>query len=164
MTASIRKATLAELDAILAVYDEARAFMRKTGNATQWSGGYPSREVIAADIQADRLYVYEDDNGIGGVFVFFVGNDTVYAGIDGDWGSGATVYGVMHRVAVVHHGRGIGRELIDYAFRRSPADLRIDTHADNRPMRSLLAKCGFTPCGTVDYGAAGKRIAYRKTE
>ena len=37
----IRRATLQDLDRMLEIYDYARAFMRSTGNPTQWSGGYP---------------------------------------------------------------------------------------------------------------------------
>ena len=163
MSYTIRKATEGDLGTLLTIYENARSFMRATGNATQWAGKYPAREDTVRDIAEGRLYVYEDNEGIGGVFVFFVGTDEIYTNIDGDWGSDATTYGVMHRVAVARHGAGIGARLIDYAFAHSPADLRIDTHADNGPMRALLTRCGFVACGTVDYGEAGKRIAYRKT-
>ena len=164
MTYNIRKATEGDLDVLLAIYENARAFMRLTGNATQWAGHYPAREDTVSDIAEGRLYVYEDGKGIGGVFVFFVGTDEVYSRIDGDWGSDAASYGVMHRVAVSRHGEGIGQKLIAFAWAHSPRDLRIDTHADNGPMRALLTRCGFTACGTVDYGEAGKRIAYRKAK
>ena len=41
---TIRKAEKADLDKIMDIYDTARAFMRKSGNPTQWAGGYPPRE------------------------------------------------------------------------------------------------------------------------
>lgn len=38
----IRRAVAGDLPAIMRIYDAARQFMRSQGNATQWSGGYPS--------------------------------------------------------------------------------------------------------------------------
>ena len=161
---AIRKAIPAELDRILAVYDDARAFMRTVGNPTQWSGGYPSRDVLEADIEAGRLYVCVEDGNLLGAFVFFVGEEPVYKTFKGDWGTDATTYGVIHRVAVSARERGVGAAMLAYGYERAPGDLRIDTHRDNRPMQALLTKCGFTPRGIVDYGPAGERIAFRKGE
>lgn len=161
---TVRLARPEEIDEVLAVYDDARAFMRTSGNPTQWSGGYPSREVLLADIAAGRLYVCAEEERLLAAFVFFVGEEPVYRTFRGDWGTDSTHYGVIHRVAVRDRGRGLGSAILAYGYARSPRDLRIDTHAENRPMRSLLAKCGFTPCGVVDYGPAGERIAYRKAE
>ena len=45
----IRHAAVQDVPAILRIYDAARAFMRRTGNLTQWSGGYPSEEIVHAD-------------------------------------------------------------------------------------------------------------------
>lgn len=161
---TVRLARAAEIDDILNIYDDARAFMRTAGNPTQWSGGYPSREVLLGDIAAGQLYVCEDAGSLLAAFVFFVGEEEVYKTFDGDWGSDSTIYGVIHRVAVRARGRGLGAAILAYGYARAPGDLRIDTHRDNHPMRALLAKHGFVACGTVDYGAAGKRIAYRKWE
>ncbi len=46
----IREATAADLDGIMPVLDAAKGIMRSDGNMNQWSGGYPSREAILADI------------------------------------------------------------------------------------------------------------------
>ena len=161
---SIRLARTEEVDLLLALYDDARAFMRTTGNPTQWSGGYPSREVLLEDIEKSRLYVCEEAGEVLAAFVFFVGEEEVYKTFRGDWGSDATTYGVIHRVAVRARGRGLGSLMLAFGYERAPGDLRIDTHRDNTPMRSLLAKHGFVPCGIVDYGPAGERIAYRKAD
>ena len=50
MAAGIRPATEADLDAVAAIYDAARAFMRANGNDVQWVGGYPGRESAARDL------------------------------------------------------------------------------------------------------------------
>ena len=160
----IRLARAEEIDRILGIYDDARAFMRTVGNPTQWSGGYPSRDVLLADIAARRLYVCVEAGNLLGAFVFFVGEEEVYKTFKGDWGSDATTYGVIHRVAVRTRERGIGAAMLAYGYERAPGDLRIDTHRDNHPMQALLKKHGFLPCGIVDYGPAGERIAFRKGE
>ena len=43
---NIRPARMEELDTIMALYDQGRRFMRRSGNANQWINGYPSREMI----------------------------------------------------------------------------------------------------------------------
>ena len=40
----IRKAKLADLPRMMEIYAEARAYMRRNGNPTQWANGYPSEE------------------------------------------------------------------------------------------------------------------------
>ena len=47
----IRQATVQDIPEILRIYDAARAFMRRSGNLTQWSGGYPSEEIVRTDIE-----------------------------------------------------------------------------------------------------------------
>ena len=37
----IRNAVQKDLPQIMKIYENARSYMRKTGNPTQWSGGYP---------------------------------------------------------------------------------------------------------------------------
>ena len=42
----IRNAVQKDLPQIMKIYENARSYMRKTGNPTQWSGGYPGEDVI----------------------------------------------------------------------------------------------------------------------
>ena len=57
----IRPATNEDLPRLLQIYDCARAYMRSTGNPTQWAGGYPKEETLREDIAAGQLYVLEED-------------------------------------------------------------------------------------------------------
>lgn len=67
----IRDAHISDLDAIMPLFDRARAYMRASGNPSQWDESYPSREVITADIEAGHCRVLVDgDGGIVGVFAF----------------------------------------------------------------------------------------------
>lgn len=159
----IRKAELAELPHISEIYAAAREYMRLAGNAAQWSGGYPSDEIISDDIEKSRLFVCEDDGDILGVFCYFFGEDESYRVItDGTW-EGEPPYGVMHRVAVAEnaHGRGVADFCFEYSFRQC-RDLRIDTHRDNIPMQRVLARCGFRRCGIIYLENGDERIAFQK--
>lgn len=56
----IRKATIEEIDDIMRVYEQARAFMAESGNATQWADGYPQKEMLLDDIAQGNLYICEE--------------------------------------------------------------------------------------------------------
>ena len=53
----IRPATAHDLDALDGIYAHARRFMAQTGNPTQWGPNEPSREELAASINAGTLFV-----------------------------------------------------------------------------------------------------------
>ena len=53
----IRKTTERDLARIAEIYENAKRFMRDTGNPNQWNGGYPDRETLEMDIEKQRLYV-----------------------------------------------------------------------------------------------------------
>ena len=69
----IRKANYNDLVQIEKVFEYARSFMRKTGNLTQWAGGYPQKEILEEDIEKDRLFVFENDGEIIGLDISFNG-------------------------------------------------------------------------------------------
>ena len=66
----VRKAEYTDIRRALDIYDSARRFMRSRGNAVQWVNGYPSEELLRADVAAGRLYVMEDAGGVYAVFAF----------------------------------------------------------------------------------------------
>ena len=49
---TIKPFTAEQIDAAMQIYDNARAYMRANGNLSQWSNGYPNKEVILQDIAA----------------------------------------------------------------------------------------------------------------
>jgi len=50
-----------------------------------------------------------------------------------------------------HRRHGIGVALLDYLFRQCKTEkLFTSTNESNTPMRKLLAKAGFIPCGQID--------------
>ena len=155
---SVRIAAPEDLPAILKIYDHARKFMAATGNPTQWTGNYPSAELLREDIAAGVLYTVCEGETVRGVFLFRIGEDPTYREIwDGHWHSDRE-YGVIHRVA----GDGSGG-IFDacLAFCRERCDyLRIDTHENNRVMQHILEKNGFRRCGRILTDNGSPRIAY----
>lgn len=157
----IRKATAADLDRVMEIYAAAREFMRASGNPDQWPDGYPSRASLEENLRAGILHVLEDGDGVAAVFTFAIGREAPYDAIRGRWLTDAAPYGTLHRLAVARSGGGLGAVCIEYAYARCH-DLRIDTHEKNLPMQRLLSRLGFVPCGIIDYGPEGTRIAYHK--
>ena len=138
----IRLATESDLPRLLEIYDTAKAFMRRSGNPTQWTDSYPGRALLLEDVGQGRLYVMERGGRVYACFMLCPGPDPTYSRIDGGaWGSDSP-YGVIHRVASDGTRTGILGRCVAFAgqtFRH----LRIDTHQDNIPMQRALASAGF---------------------
>ena len=159
----IRKTTLADIPEIMEIYTIARSFMRKTGNPTQWAGGYPKEELIRKDIASGDSYVAVENGEIEAVFVFWMGEDPTYKVIeDGAWRNDAP-YGVLHRIASRGRVKGIGSECIQWCFAQC-GNLRGDTHADNHVMQRVMKKNGFVKCGRIYIADGSPRIAYQKLD
>lgn len=160
----IRHTTPADLESLMPVFDYARGIMRSTGNYQQWTGGYPSRELLLEDIQLKQSYVCVNDDGeLLATFCFFVGEDPTYSYIEnGEWLNGLP-YGVVHRLATNGKQKGMGVFCMDWCFNRCP-NLRVDTHYDNVVMQSIFLKMGFMSCGTIYLANGDKRQAFQKTK
>lgn len=158
----IRKAVPADIDAIMACYDSARRFMRASGNHAQWVNGYPSRPIVTDDIRREQCYVGEDADGVlAMVFAFIPGDDPTYAVIeDGGWPD-SLPYGTIHRIASTGKYPGMLCRCVEFCF-GAVDSLRLDTHADNIPMRSAVGRLGFTRCGIIYCADGTPRIAYSK--
>ena len=158
---TIRNATTADLPAIEVIYADARQYMRDHGNRNQWVGGYPSRELLLTDLDKNQLFVVTDADAIVAVFVYFFGNDPTYDVIEkGSWLNDAP-YGVIHRIAVGAHRKGVASFVFEHCLNLC-RNLKIDTHADNIPMQRALASAGFIPCGRIWVEDGSPRIAYHK--
>ncbi len=160
---NIRNASLNDIDSVLSLYESARRFMRQTGNMTQWTGGYPSREVVLRDIERECLYLCEEDGVLLAVFYFAVEDDPTYAAIyHGAWQNNAP-YAVIHRIAVSEaaRGKGVAGFVFDACFEKHQ-NLKIDTHKDNLPMQRALEKNGFVRCGIIHLLNGEERIAFQR--
>ena len=159
----IRPAKEADMNSILRIYENARAFMADSGNPNQWGKSNPSPETVRKDLALNRLFVCEEEGNLLGVFCYFFGEEPNYSRIEGGRWQNDEPYGVMHRVAVAKdaHGKGIAAFCFDWCFSLC-GNLRIDTHRDNLPMQHALKKNGFIPCGTVFLPDGSERIAFQK--
>lgn len=97
--------------------------------------------------------------------ILFDGEPT-YAEIRGAWLT-AGPYVVVHRLAVADEAleNGLGTEFLRHAARlaleRGIRAFRIDTNFDNHRMLRILARSGFTRCGTIRC-RSGQREAFEK--
>lgn len=159
----IRPAGEADLPAMLRVYEAARSFMVEQGNPHQWAdSGWPPASVISEDIEVGKSFVCETDGRVVACFFYDFGEaiEPTYNVIDGAW-IATGPYGVVHRIASDGSARGAGAACLRWALEQSK-HLRIDTHEDNRPMRNLLGKLGFTECGIITLENGDPRIAFEK--
>lgn len=157
----IRLAETKDLDAIVKVYDAARAYMAASGNPHQWGDdGYPHRELLEEDIEQRHLYVIEENDAVHGVFAFMFGEDPTYGYIeDGQWPN-QKPYGTIHRIASDGQIKGVFTKAFDFC--RSKIDeIRIDTHRDNKTMQHVVTKHGFIRRGIIYLENGSPRIAYQ---
>ncbi len=159
----IRKATENDLSTVLQIYADARVYMRENGNPHQWAGAYPDADTLREDIALQRLYVCTGEKTIVGVFCYFFGEEPTYRHIyEGQWHN-EKPYGVLHRIAVAAHRKGVASFCFDFCYAQCK-NLKIDTHRDNIPMQKSLTKNGFELCGIIYLASGDERLAYQKCE
>ena len=158
---NIRKTTLGDLEEVKKIYEYARKFMKINNNATQWGDSKPALSQIIEDINKGKSYVCVGNAAeILGVFYYSIEEDPTYKKIDGSWLNNE-LYGVVHRIAVKENKKGVGSYCLNWAF-NNYNNLRIDTHENNIPMKSLLLKMGFRYCGIIYLADGNPREAYQK--
>ena len=156
----IRELNESELPEALILYENARAFMRRIGNETQWRSGWPPESVLKEDIEKHRLYGVFEDGKLRAVFAYWFGRNAEpsYCEIDGKWPDNEA-YGVIHRIAAAE-GSGAGKAALREGIEKSGGHLRIDTHEDNKAMRHVLESMGFRHCGIIYLPDGSPRHAY----
>ena len=158
---TIRPTTYADIEALQAIFDYARAQMAADGNPTQWGDGYPAREQLESDIQRGVSYVVEHNGQPCATFVFIIGNDPTYAYIeDGQWLDDTLLYGTIHRIASNGEQRGIFNTVLHWCSAQY-SNIRIDTHQANKRMIHLIEQAQFTRCGIIYTRDHSPRIAYQ---
>lgn len=157
---TIRPATAADLPALAAIYRCARAFMAAVGNPTQWGTANPPMATLERDIRRGQLFVVCDGDTPCGAFALVPGDDPTYGVIDGAWRSDAP-YATIHRLAGDGSRHGVFDAAVSFAASRYP-HLRIDTHQDNHPMRTLIPRAGFVYCGVIHVEDGTPRLAYER--
>ena len=150
----IRRATVADLPALLALVRRVVPLMQASGNL-QWSADYPNEAVFTADIEQNHLWVAELDGAIAGVAALTQDQDAEYAQADWDATEMALV---THRLAVdpAAQGKGVALALMEQAEKQAVAQglkaLRVDTNSENAATQRLFPKLGYRFAGEITLG------------
>ncbi len=159
---TVRKARHSDMAEIMMVMEAAKKIMRQSGNLHQWGEGYPSEEVIEADMEKDGGFVIEDCNRVVGYFAFLPSPEPTYAKLfEGEWLDDKQPYHVVHRIASYPDVHGIFGTVMDFCFSHD-TNIRIDTHRDNTIMQHNILKHGFNYCGIIYLLSGDERLAYQK--
>ncbi|MDD2428476.1 MAG: N-acetyltransferase [Eubacteriales bacterium] len=154
----IRKATMMDIDTIMAVFECARAFMASRGNGEQWVG-YPPPALAERDIRSGGSYVVESGGAIEGVFYIAMGPEDLYETIfNGAWHHDGP-YAALHRLASRGRVKGIAAAIFAWCSERFDY-IRVDTGEKNVPMQRAFLKAGFRYCGRVRPDDGGEYWAY----
>lgn len=152
----IRKATLQDLPAIAAIYDEIHTEEENGRARIGWIRGiYPTKATAQSALQRDDLFVEEANGKIVGAAIINQQQVDVYR--EGRW-----QYDAQDREVMVLHtlvispraaGNGYGGKFVAfyeaYASARGCRFLRMDTNAVNRSARTLYRKLGYQEIGVV---------------
>ena len=158
---TVRSALESDLRQITAVLDAAKGIMRADGNDRQWVDGYPSEAVILEDIRQGYGHVVLENSRVVGYFAFIPSPEPTYAQIyDGAWLEDERPYHVVHRIGSLPEVHGVFRTVMDWCFAHD-ANIRIDTHRDNRIMQHNIRKYGFRYCGIIYLASGDERLAYQ---
>ncbi len=159
---TVRSAHTPDLPAIMTVLEAAKGIMRASGNAGQWVNGYPSCDVIEADISSGHGFVVEEGARIVGYFAYIPSPEPTYSYIEGgSWLEDTLPYHVVHRIGSLPEVHGVFRAIMDWCFAHD-RNMRIDTHRDNHIMQHCIERYGFTYCGIIYLADGAPRLAYQK--
>ena len=151
-----RKATLEDLNAIEAIYNDIHTEEEQGRAFINWKREvYPTKETAQSAILEDDMFV-ELDNGII-VASARINKKQVAEYADAAWSYQANDDEVMviHTLAVApkFKGRGYGSKFVkfyeEYAVNQGCRFLRLDTWENNLTARSLYKKLGYNEVGIV---------------
>ncbi len=157
----IRPTLVSDIPAVLDVFDAARAFMRRSGNLSQWGGGYPAEADVRRDIACGWSRVLTLDGRVAATFCMMTAPEPTYNIIDGAWPDDEP-YFTLHRVASDGSVPGVFRMAVLYTLAHSNR-IRVDTHLDNAPMLAAIAREGFVRCGVATMTDGTPREAFQLT-
>jgi ribosomal protein S18 acetylase RimI-like enzyme len=166
----IRSASLQDIATIDALVREATRQMDARGIA-QWDELYPTREILAKDIERGEMHVIESEGGAAGIIVLNEHQEPEYAAVRW-WFSGPAL--VVHRLAVhpAFQRRGLASRLMDFAEERAAAlkyaCVRLDAFTKNPAACSLYESRGYRKAGTVrfrkgEFFCFEKAMGHKKT-
>ena len=162
-----RKGAEGDVEQIMELVADAQNWFREQ-SIDQWQDGYPTPELILSDILGGNNYIVELNEVVSATFVTSFDGEPTYSVIKGKGWLNENPYAVVHRIAVSdkHRRKGIAKEILHFTeelcAEQGISDIRIDTHYDNKAMRSLLKKMGYIHCGRITLTSGASREAYQK--
>lgn len=153
---TITRATLADLDVVIALYEDAAHWLVGRG-IDQWRPGDYTVAWARSNIERDEVYLAWRDGAPVGKFSLVWDDPEV-------WGEQPPNAGYVHGLATARSeaGRGLGVALLRYAARRvaevGRPYLRLDCMASNQALRDYYARAGFTHCGDKINGKWGASL------
>ncbi|RZK19535.1 MAG: GNAT family N-acetyltransferase [Hymenobacter sp.] len=151
MLSALRRATPADLPAILLLIQQVVPLMNAAGNY-QWTSEYPNRAVFEKDIARQHLWVAELAGELAGVAALTQDQDAEYA--EADWDAAEPAL-VTHRLAVAPaaQGQGVAAALLQQAEYEARTlglrTLRVDTNSENAATQRLFPKLGYRFAGEI---------------
>jgi len=142
----IRRARTGEIDEVLAVLDEAAAWLARRG-IEQWPSRFEHQWVRGGLGSKETWLALDGDRAVGTVQL---------AAADPIWDDRPGPAGYVHRLAVRREAAGLGRVLVEWASaessRHGGAFLRLDCVAHNPGLRRYYENLGFAHAGDVEVG------------
>lgn len=161
----LRLARTEEIQIAMDIINTAKTHLKEQG-IDQWQTGYPDYECIKNDIEAEKGFFVVDDENILGYLCADYDGEPAYKDMQGKWNTSER-YVVVHRMAFTDDARGKGISSIAFQLveelsrKRGVSSFRVDTDAENKKMRHILQKNGFSYCGTIWFDNSEK-IAFDK--
>lgn len=156
----MEKATLADLEEVLRLFDAVQAWLVKKGLREQWgdtpfSESEAQRKRFAAWLRAGDLFVLRHGGKLIGTLVFSP-SPPEYAR-DACAGRGTGGYLEAFAVCRDYGGQDVGAALLSWAEgeakRKGLGYLRLDCWTENRTLRGYYRRAGFREVGTLTLGA-----------
>lgn len=170
----VRKSTLADLTALMEVFDKGREIQHQSGNFSQWNNGYPSHDLLKQDILTGHSYVVISDEAevdypegtILGTYYLHQGPNPIFASINPIQWLNQENYVTVHRMSSNGLVKGAGRFILQTVI-DSHENVRLFTHEDNGQMLKLCLALGFQHCGYFNLVDGTERIilhSYKPTQ
>ncbi|MGR8809736.1 GNAT family N-acetyltransferase [Leuconostoc citreum] len=170
MSIRVRKATISDLEDVIAVVINAKNFLKKQ-NINQWQTNYPNEQLLNEDINSGNGWVITVDDQVAGYAAVVFGEEKYYKNNRvPEWNNEEATHYSIHRFAISNNFRGqnLSQQFITSIFNfvesENVRDVRIETHPDNRVMQKVIEKNGFIRKGDMDIEEEGisiKMFAYQ---
>lgn len=146
----IRKASRADIDAVVRIYDEVHLAEEKGETTTGWIRGvYPVRSTAAEPFERGELFVLEEDGEVLGAGIINRTQVDVYYGAPWEHEAAGDEVCVLHTLVISPRAgrRGLGKRFVafyeEYARERGWCELRLDTNERNCAARAMYRSLGY---------------------